>query len=172
MDVNVSQISDYEGLTIDHVYGEGEPELTGEESLIVGRPALKLHADRDGDRVRVKGSLSALVEIDCDRCLAPISIPVEQSFDLLYIPPLAAGDEKELADDDLSIAFYQRQVIDLDDLVREQIELSLPMGRLCTEQCKGLCPYCGVNLNERQCDCLKQQVDTRWEALKSLKSDS
>jgi len=69
MDVNVSQISEYDGLTIQHVYAEGEPRLTGDESRVVGRTGLNLHASRDGDKVRLVGSLSAAVEIDCDRCL-------------------------------------------------------------------------------------------------------
>lgn len=172
MDVNVSQISELDGLTIQHVYADGEPELRGHDSRIIGRPLLNLYATREGDKVRLVGSLSAAVLIDCDRCLAPISMPVEQSFDLLYIPPLRAAEERELGDDDLSVAFYQHQVIDLDDLVREQIELALPMGRLCSEECKGLCPGCGANLNQQPCGCRVEQVDLRWAALNRLKSDS
>ena len=169
MDVNVSQISEYDGLTIQHVYAEGEPRLTGDDSRVVGRTALKLYASRDGDKVRLAGSLSAGVEIDCDRCLALVSIPVDKTFDLLYVPPLRAEEEKELEDDDLSVAFYQRQVIDLDDLVREQIELALPMGRLCGEACRGLCAECGANLNEAECTCAANPADSRWGALGRLK---
>ena len=172
MDVNVSQISELDGLTIQHVYADGEPELGDQDSRVIGRPELNLYATRDGDKVRLVGSLSAAVSIDCDRCLTAISMPVEQTFDLVYIPPLRASEEKELGDDDLSIAFYQNQVIDLDDLVREQIELALPMGRLCNEACKGLCPGCGANLNQQPCACRTDQVDTRWAALKRLKSDN
>ena len=172
MDVNVSQISEYDGLTIQHVYAEGEPRLTGDESRIVGRAALNLYASRDGDKVRLVGSLTAAVEIDCDRCLALVSMPVDKAFDLLYVPPLRAEEEKELEDDDLSVAFYHRQVIDLDDLVCEQIELALPMGRLCTEDCRGLCPECGANLNEAECTCSADFGDSRWGALSRLKSES
>ena len=172
MDVNVSQISEYDGLTIQHVYAEGEPRLTGDESRIAGRTTLNLHASRDGEKVRLVGSLSAAVEIDCDRCLALVSLPVDKTFDLLYVPPLRAEEEKELEDDDLSIAFYQRQVIDLDDLVREQIELALPMGRLCREECGGLRPRCGTNLNEAECTCAADLADSRWGALGGLKFES
>ncbi|HEV8482968.1 MAG TPA: DUF177 domain-containing protein [Blastocatellia bacterium] len=172
MDVNVSQISKYDGLTIQHVYAEGEPRLTGDESRIVGRATLNLHASRDGDKVRLVGSLTAAVEIDCDRCLALVSMPVDKTFDLLYIPPLKAEEEKELEDDDLSVAFYQRQVIDLDDLVREQIELTLPMGRLCREDCRGLCAECGTNLNEAECSCAANPADSPWGALGRLKFES
>ena len=172
MDVNVSQISEYDGLTIQHVYAEGEPRLTADDSRIVGCTTLGLRASRDGDEVRLVGRVSAAVEIDCDRCLALVSMPVDKAFDLLYIPPLRAEEEKELEDDDLTVGFYQRQVIDLDDLVREQIELALPMGRLCTEECRGLCPECGTNLNEAECTCLADLGDSRWGALSRLKSES
>ena len=95
---------------------------------------------------------------------------VEESFELLYVPPLGTGDEHELGEDDLSLGFYQDGVIDVDDLAREQIELALPMARLCTEECRGLCPECGANLNLVDCACSKEQVDIRWAALKELKS--
>lgn len=171
MIIFVSQISEDEGLTVQHLYPEGEPGLAGDESRLVGRPALDLKATRDGDRITLTGRVKAAVEIECDRCLSPLSVPVDQSFDLLYAPPTRPGsahDEKELGEDDLSVSFYQGQAIDLDDLVREQIELALPMGRLCAEDCRGLCPHCGVNLNREQCDCSTIEIDTRWAALKDL----
>jgi uncharacterized protein len=96
-------------------------------------------------------------------------VPVEQSFDLVYVPPLGTEDEHELGEGDLSLGFYQDGVIDVDDLAREQIELALPMARLCTEECRGLCPECGANLNHSHCAC-NIEVDTRWAALKELKS--
>jgi uncharacterized protein len=99
-----------------------------------------------------------------------LSVAVEQSFDLLYLPPLKAGDERELSADDLSIGFYQDGTIDLDDVVREQVELALPMARLCTEECEGLCPDCGANLNDAECACKLNRADERWAALSELKS--
>ncbi len=175
MVVNKNQISEENGLAVHHRYSEGEPELRSEDSRIVGRPALDLQATRDGDKVMLVGSVKATIEYDCDRCLTAFSAPLDQSFDLLYVPavrPASAQEEKELDSDDLSTAFYQDDVIDLDDMVREQIELALPMTRLCDEQCRGLCPECGANLNEQRCDCSIEQVDPRWAALKELKSDN
>ncbi|HET9531182.1 MAG TPA: DUF177 domain-containing protein [Blastocatellia bacterium] len=172
MIIFVSQISEDEGLTVHHLYPEGEPGLEGDESRLVGRPVLDLKATRQGDRVKLVGSVKAAVEIECDRCLTSLSVPVDQSFDLVYVPPnrpQGASDEKELGEDDLSVSFYQGQTIDLDELLREQVELALPMARLCSEQCKGLCPQCRANLNERQCQCTVEETDPRWAALKDLK---
>jgi DUF177 domain-containing protein len=175
MIINVSQIGEDEELRIEHYYPEGEPALASEESRIVGRPELHLRATRAGNEVKLVGTIKADVRFDCDRCLAPLVVPVEQSFDLLYVPPVrpqGAHDERELGRDDLSVAFYQGQFIDLDDLVREQLELALPMARLCGEDCQGLCPDCGANLNQGQCSCEAGQTDSRWNSLKQWKSDN
>jgi uncharacterized protein len=172
MKVNVAKISEDEGLDVHHLYPEGEPVLTGDDNRLTGRTALDLQAIRTGEKVRLSGHVNATVELDCDRCLKPLSVVVDQSFDLLYVPPIGIGEEHELGEDDLSIAFYQDEVIDFDDLVREQIELALPMARLCSDTCQGLCAECGANLNDAQCVCEFEQVDMRWAALKGLKSNN
>src|SRR5260370_37203756 len=153
--INVEQIREDEGLSIQHVYPDGELSLQGPDSRIVGRPSVMLVATRSGDKIRLVGDVHSAVQFECDRCLSPLALPVDQSFDLLYVPPLrlAADDEKELGDDDLTIGFYHTNVINVDDVVREQIELALPMARVCSEACRGLCPECGANLNETDCAC-------------------
>src|SRR5947199_9767087 len=170
MEIQVAQISEDEGLEIRHLYPEGKPAL-GEDARLVGPTEVDLQATRAAEKVRLVGSLAATVAFECDRCLAPLSAKVEQSFDLLYLPPLGVGEEHELHDDDLSIAFYQGQTIDVDDLVREQVELTLPMARLCSEACRGLCPQCGANLNQGECACAIEQIDPRWAALKDFKTN-
>jgi DUF177 domain-containing protein len=172
MKVNVAQISEDEGLRIHHLYPEGEPVLGGDDSRLTGRTVLDLQATRAREKVGLAGNVSATVEFDCDRCLKPVAFAVDQSFDLLYVPPLGIGEEHELGEDDLSIGFYQDDEIDFDDLVREQIELALPMARLCGDDCRGLCPECGANLNDAECACEAEEVDARWAALKELKSNN
>lgn len=170
MNIVVAQISEDEGLSIHYVYPEGEPSLRSGEARLIGRAKLDLQAARARHQVELIGAVTAVVGFECDRCLASLSLPVEQSFDLLYVPPLSTQDERELGAGDLSIGFYQGDIIDADDLVREQIELALPMARLCSPQCRGLCPECGANLNERECGCTVEDVDDRWSALKDIKS--
>ena len=167
MEIQVAQISEDEGLDIHHLYPEGEPVL-GEDARLVGHTKVDVQATRAAEKVQLVGSVTATVAFECDRCLSSLAAKVEQSFDLLYLPPLGMGDEHELHDDDLSIAFYQGQAIDLDDLVREQVELTLPMARLCGEACRGLCAECGANLNEGQCACAAEAIDPRWAALNDL----
>jgi uncharacterized protein len=169
MNIVADQISEDAGLSVHQVYLDGELGLAGEEVYLIGQTEVSLEASRAGKKLGLLGSVSAVVEFECDRCLAILSVPVEQSFDLVYVPPLGTGDEHELGEEDLSLGFYQDGVIDLDDLAREQIELALPMARLCNEECRGLCPECGANLNLSDCAC-NIEVDTRWAALKELKS--
>jgi uncharacterized protein len=171
MKIIVAQISEDEGLNLRHVYPEGEPGLGEEDTRLVGSPELNLQATRAGQRVRLVGNLAATVGFDCDRCLKPLEAAIDQSFDLLYVPPLGIGEEKELGDDDLSTSFYQGEAIEVDDLVREQVALALPMARLCSEDCRGLCPECRANLNRESCSCVVKEVDPRWAALERLKSD-
>ncbi len=170
MNIVVAQISEDEGLSVHHVYPEGDPRLAGGEGLQTGKCELTLRATRVDDKVELTGGISVVVECECDRCLTALSIPVEASFDLLYVPPSGTEDEHELGDGDLSLGYYQDGLIDVDDLAREQIELALPMARLCTEECRGLCTECGANLNMVKCACSANQVDMRWAALNELKS--
>lgn len=162
MIIAVGQISEDEGLHVHHLYKEGEPELRGSDSRLTGETEVDLHASRTGSRVGLTGRLKAQVEFDCDRCLKPVTVPVSQDFDLLYIPvPSRPREETELGVDDLEVAFYQGQSIDLDDVVREQVELALPMARLCGEACRGLCSQCGADLNQGECDCASKSADLR-----------
>ena len=170
MKLNVVQISEDDGLNIHHFFSDGEPHSDGGDLRLEGRTEVSAQATRSGEKVQLVGSVTATASFVCDRCLKPISIRVEPKFDLLYIPPLGSDEEKELVSDDLSIGFYQDQVIDVDALIIEQIELALPMSRLCAEQCRGLCPGCGANLNEGECGCSAEPGDPRWAALSQLKS--
>ncbi len=83
----------------------------------------------------------------------------------------AADENVELQKDDLIRSVYEGDAVDLDELVREQILLALPTRTLCREECKGLCPECGANLNAGECDCAQKEIDPRWAALADLKKD-
>jgi len=173
MKIYVSQISEDEGLDIHHVFPENEPTLRGKVGLIVGASSIDARATRSGDELRLTGSVASTIQLDCARCLAPVRVNVDESFDLFYIPSvnrLQPDEERELAKDDLLVAFYRDDCLDLDDVVREQIELAIPMARVCSEQCRGLCSNCGANLNESKCSCTAKEPDPRWAALEDLRS--
>jgi uncharacterized protein len=106
----------------------------------------------------------------CDRCLARARFPLDTSFDLFYRPmsQIARDEEVEIDEGEAEIAFYQGGGMELEDIVREQILLALPMQRVCSEACKGICPVCGKNRNEVACDCTVESANDRWGALRKL----
>lgn len=123
-----------------------------------------------GDAYRVVGRAATTLELACGRCLDPFAVPVNVTFELRYVPAVAnAGEgEREIAEDDLTTAFYREGSLDVIDLLREQFQLALPMKPLCAEACGGLCPECGANLNRTQCGCTPRWEDPRLAALKGL----
>jgi uncharacterized protein len=121
--------------------------------------------------IRVVGDLGTTVEMDCARCLEPVAREVKRSYELLYRPQgIDAGREEiSVTDAEAEIGYYRGEGIELKDILREQILLGLPMKVVCREDCKGLCPQCGQNLNQGECNCPQPVGDPRWQALKGLK---
>jgi uncharacterized protein len=121
--------------------------------------------------IRVSGRLAVLMEADCDRCLEPARFPIDSEFTLYYRPvDEGYGDEKEIDAGEAEMGFYDGEGLDLNDVLREFVLLSLPMQRVCREDCKGICPECGQNRNQIECDCQAGTADDRWAALKQLNS--
>jgi uncharacterized protein len=121
--------------------------------------------------IRIKGKLDTSLEVACARCLDPVVHAVERSFDLLYRPIGTDSGHEELSvtDAEAEIGYYEGEGLLLEDTLREQVLLALPLKSTCREDCKGLCPHCGKNLNEVQCSCVDGFEDPRWSALKELR---
>jgi uncharacterized protein len=120
--------------------------------------------------IRVAGHLKAEMEADCDRCLEPAPYPVEGDFELVYRPlEEGLGEEHPVDPEEAEIGFYEGDGVELNDALREYVLLALPMRRLCSETCKGLCPVCGQNRNQQACQCQSEALDDRWAALKQLR---
>jgi uncharacterized protein len=121
--------------------------------------------------IRLKGDLATRLEISCARCLEPVAHDVARKFDLLYRPQGtdARAEELSVTDAEAEIGYYRGNGVQLEDVLREQVLLALPLKLLCREQCKGLCPQCGKNLNAESCSCAQQLDDPRWTALKDIK---
>lgn len=120
--------------------------------------------------IRVKGHAAVLMEADCDRCLEPARLPVDSNFELYYRPVSEGyGEEKAIDESESQMGFYEGDGLELNDVLREFVLLSLPMQRLCRESCKGICPECGQNRNYKVCQCHGEAADDRWAALKQFK---
>lgn len=109
--------------------------------------------------------------LTCQRCLEPLTEPVEQAVQLLLLPgrPEHEPGEHALAEEDLGVVEVgEDEEVDLRPLLLEQIQLNVPMKPLCRAACKGICPQCGKDLNQGDCDCEKVEIDPRWKALQEL----
>jgi DUF177 domain-containing protein len=157
----------------DKVY---QPDALGAETdaYRIAEPVhLAFDIYKDKDQFRLVGAVRTRLELPCSRCLEPFSWPVEAEFDLRYQPHSqnTGEGEREVEEDDLTTAFYDNDEIDLGQLMQEQFYLSLPMKPLCSDDCKGLCPTCGTNLNRGACDCSNQWEDPRFAALRSIQME-
>ncbi|HWH71905.1 MAG TPA: DUF177 domain-containing protein [Candidatus Sulfotelmatobacter sp.] len=126
-----------------------------------------------GDRLLVQASVAGEATIQCSRCLAPVTLPLEVSFEEEFIEGTPGEQEDELdseAEDERNVTYFSGDEIDLSEPLRENILLELPMKPLCSDDCAGLCQTCGTNLNEGPCQCGEQThaVDPRLAALKDL----
>jgi len=121
--------------------------------------------------IRLRGRLSAGLELQCARCLESVPQQVAREFELLYRPlgADAGRDELSVTDAEAEIGYYQGDGVLLEDVLREQVLLALPLKITCRENCKGLCPHCGKNLNQEQCSCAFPVDDPRWSALKEIR---
>lgn len=122
--------------------------------------------------IRLVAAFSTGIELDCARCLEPVRYDIDRDFDLLYRPQGVDAGHEELSvtDAEAEISYYSGDGLLLEDVLREQVLLSLPLKALCQDQCKGLCPQCGKNLNQETCSCALKAVDPRWLALQDLKN--
>lgn len=120
--------------------------------------------------IRLQGSLRTVMEVPCARCLEYTRRPVELQFDLFYRPinTIAREEEVEVRPADLDIGFYHGNGLWLEDVLKEQILLALPMKSICRPDCAGLCPQCGQNRNLADCGC-RPAADERWTPLAKLK---
>lgn len=151
------------------------PELHQRDTLKTTGRAELIHEHRGHKQVvedvRVVGHLAATMEVACARCLDPVVHKVSHDFDLLYRPTGVdrKGEEVSINQAETEISYYQGEGILLEDVLREQVLLALPIRTVCSEACKGLCPKCGANLNAGECQCSQLVEDERWGALKEWK---
>jgi uncharacterized protein len=114
---------------------------------------------RTGDKYVLDGDLEGSIQVMCDRCLEYYQRDVRTDFRLFLVrSPDREKAEIELLEEDMEVDFIRDEEIDLDEIIQEQLYLSLPIKSLCMEECLGLCPICGHNLNNGACQCKREQA--------------
>jgi len=158
--------SHYEVRKVDGVDGPPEPLVRGP---VDARCTLTRKGD---DKVELQGRLQATLTLTCDRCLSPYDREVDSELHVLF--EVESGDSWQVKDleykiPDLDTILLDEPVVDLDDVVRQQLYLAIPMKSLCSEQCKGICSWCGTNLNQAACGCADEHKESPFAALAQLK---
>jgi uncharacterized protein len=132
------------------------------------RGALSLRRTPKG--IEAKGHFATAVRISCARCLKKFVLPIVSEFEAFFLLMKFAPkeEEKQLSNEELDISFLPEKGIEIKDIIEEQIWLSIPIKPLCQENCKGLCPICGTDLNLGECRCDRIHRDFRFDVLKGL----
>ncbi len=173
MIIDLSQIQDRPKTYHLHLPEEWwKADLPNDQVQGLYRPVVaSLTIERIGKRFIVNGDLNTVLMLQCDRCLQLFPKDLRGKFQLFLEPqtaPVETEEDIELAEDEMSIDLLPAQEVDLENIVKEQVYLSLPMKILCRDDCRGLCPTCGANLNEGLCNCHVRGGHPAFQVLKNL----
>ncbi|HAA90191.1 MAG: Uncharacterized protein XD63_0697 [Thermoanaerobacterales bacterium 50_218] len=171
MKIDVSEIRKAKGRSED--FAGSEPDfLLDQQGIPISFHHIVVsgHALNTGKSVLVQGKISAKVDLQCSLCLRQFTLTVDLPFEETYrrTKDNVSQDEQEGHEPRV----YQGDEIDLGEMIREELILSLPMKPVCQPDCRGLCPVCGQDLNVADCGCSRQIPDPRWAVLQKLLNDS
>jgi len=138
-----------------------------EGSAFAGAPRMSYRAEPGGHGgVRIVGQLATTLSLTCRRCLGDMQWPVEVEFDFRFDPDVPEGQEGE----GVFALDPDAPVLDFSGPLREELVLASPEYPVCRDDCLGLCPICGADRNESECECSSEEPDPRWEVLRELVS--
>ena len=171
--INFDDIPDGEEYVFDLLEKPDYFKVDPEEGVLRKDVHIQGSLSKVGREVILKGSVSTEMEMICSRCLEPVDYNVRSKVSSRYVPGQendSLDSDVELHASDIEVEYYTGDRIDLTQAVYDQIMLSLPLARLCREDCQGICPQCGINRNKKNCQCSdKDSVDPRLAVLKTLK---
>jgi len=168
MEINVSQLLKA-SIGTAREFSLDEPIIIideGGESHVTG--TLKVTKTHRG--VLVQGTVETAVPMECSRCLKTFKNKLTVDVEEEYFPSLDinSGNPLDTPDEPDSFLIDEHHILDLNEAIRQNALLAVPMKPLCRKDCAGLCQVCGVDLNQTHCDCNKDLIDSRWSKLTSL----
>lgn len=163
MKIVIADIPD-EGLIVDI-----EEPLSTEDVKLSSPVVSRLSINKVGSEIIISGRLRAAMDLQCSRCLKDFKRDLDIPVNVVYHPVEDVEAERHaLRDDEMDMGFYKGDELDLQELIKEQVLLNGEMKPLCSDQCKGICPKCGTDLNTGQCNCGTKEIDPRLEVLKNF----
>jgi uncharacterized protein len=142
------------------------PEIEGAGGSVLGGPVRLMHTNAG---ILVNGRLQAQITVACARCLEPVIVPLIVTMEEVFTPTIdiLTGKSVTPEEEDQALWIDEHHILDLSEVTRQGVLLAVPMSTVCREDCRGLCPTCGQNLNQTQCAC-EPDPDPRWGPLLEL----
>ncbi len=156
-------------LQVKHLIHEDDPLWEGVDLVLDG--PVKVRVVMTGaatGKVLASGQADAPLVHECRRCLERVDRPFEQPLELCWSTADQLSDDLG-ADNGVRVLERGADAVELGEAIREELVLAAPSYVLCREDCRGVCPGCGTNLNDKQCECVTNARDSRWDALRALK---
>lgn len=166
MQINVSQLLK-EPIGSTRKYEANETiDVAGGGCVVQGEVKM-VRTDRG---ILVKGTLQTVVKATCSRCLSFFNCPLALNVEEEYFPTtdVISGAWLPLPEEPGYFIIDERYTLDLTDAIHQYMMLAIPMKPLCCEDCAGICPTCGRNLNQGPCSCPPQEIDARWSELSRI----
>lgn len=159
----VEVVADLGRLVPDLEPAEGTP---GQERPVLSGEVRLMHTNAG---VLATGELTGEAEVSCARCLNPVPVSIEVQLEEVFVPTIdmITGRSVKPDEDDEALWIDEHHILDLAEVLRQDVLLELPVHVLCSDDCRGLCPNCGQNLNEGACGC-QPDIDPRWSGLSDL----
>jgi len=166
LQINVSQqLKAPIGSTRDYEVS-GDVDIEGNSKTVSGKVRLM----RTDNGILTRGTLKAGSEATCSRCVSLFDYPLSLNIEEEYFPTTDIVNDTPLPEPEDPDCFTidEHNNIDLTEAIRQYVLLAIPMKPLCRQDCAGLCPVCGINLNQKSCDCPREPADARWADLHKL----
>ncbi len=162
MYIEVNQIGP-KGLMVDDSIALEETVLLEDDSFFLDNIYYKMKFSREGQKIKAIGSVETTISVPCVSCLEPFSVKVDSDFDIILFPVSQLNvSTASLEADDLEYIFFDGEQVDLKKILGEQVNLCVPFRPLCSDECRGLCPSCGTNLNNETCQCENSLKDVSF----------
>jgi DUF177 domain-containing protein len=148
-------------VVVSETYVPGALDYRGAAFKQLGPVKVSATAELAGQEIHIQGHIGGRLAAECDRCLTKVEIPVERDVDLYYreLKTIAREEEVEVPADELNVGFFSGGGIAVEDVVSEQVILSVPMKVVCATECRGLCPVCRADRNRVQCGCAERAAE-------------
>jgi uncharacterized protein len=127
--------------------------------------------DKTPNQIALRGDIRATGRFHCDRCATAFDKGLSATYRMFYVWDGMELDDR-LDPSEIQVIPHGLSIIDVADDVRQTMVLAVPLKLLCRDNCRGLCPICGTDLNSGTCQCDDRSVDSRWDALRKLSSDT